>query len=206
MAIKVNQKLNRREILYKTILSHLIHRNTWYGNVSGMHREKSYYVDNGHVYFDSDVKEGDLVFCTTSMYRQDHIFLIGFLYQENPAIIKDPITGELCNYSNERFTAIHNIPNYYLVTDKQHRYWKMFVNACHKVNRWNLIPVNCFFDDDKKQVRFITRKKWGEFNVEHILPYGLKSSELREYLQGDGLKLTESRERTHLADSIIYEI
>jgi len=177
--------LNRREILYVRIISRMMLGNFWYGDYK-TGRNKTYEDVKDEFHLTDDVKEGDIVICSSSIYRQSHIFVIGRLlkYDYNAtSVIEDLMTGDLCDYGNESYVAIRNLPNHLLITDKQYKFWRKFANVCYKIDSYEFIPCDCSFDDKEKIAIFETREKWTNKTIKHTLKYGMTIKAISEYLQ-----------------------
>ncbi len=193
MALKKQHNLNRREQLYSYIIGRMMFESTWYVDESLKRKlggHKTYEEAEADFHLANNVKKGDIVICSTSICRQSHVFLIGRLLEYDyggKSVIQDVITGDLCDYGNESFTAIRNIPSHLLLTDKQYKFWKTFCNSCYKVDSYNLIPFDCSFHDESKIATFKTRQRYASISETkpqtHELKYGMTGKAIREYLE-----------------------
>jgi hypothetical protein len=175
-------KMTRREKLYLRIIGAFAHTNTWYGDRSGISVRTSYAVHCTH----DGIAIGDVVMAQTSMVMNPNPFVIGKVH-EIPAndlgtwVIEDIFTGTLCNYSNETFIKIHNLPYYLTMNDRDHRLYRRFVVACKKVDSWKLRC--CDAKPTKDGMIFTTRQRYAEGNRTHKIKRSMKSAEICEQLQ-----------------------
>ncbi len=163
--------LNRREQLYAYIIGQIVHNSAIDPKTRVPFLPRPKYVNVDEFYVSTEYKEGDTVMTVGSLTRNPNIFVVGECIGGggHECVIRDFFTGQICNYSNETYWSIHNLPWHLTISDKHHAIWSRMCRAIKRAEpyRYYFMPHKATFDDDKKEITIITRKKWTEDETTH---------------------------------------
>jgi len=182
---KGEPECTRREALYAHIIGRLLHANRFPGPRPADYND---YCRKERTFYISEVfLKGDLILTTGGLWNNPNPWNVGYCvekHSEHEVVILDIFSGTECNYGNESYVALHNLPFHLTMNDKQYALYQRFLRAIDAVDPYrddfrvaNAIPL------PPGGVRFYTRVKWETERTAHDISFRMRSRDMRACLE-----------------------